>query len=29
LEKDDPVALWRARMLDRFEVARLASGYDT
>ena len=28
LEKDDPVALWRARLLDRFEVARLAPGYD-
>jgi glutathione S-transferase len=29
LEKDDPVALWRVRLLDRFEVARLAPGYDT
>ena len=29
LEKDDPVALWRARLLDRFEVARMAPGYDT
>jgi glutathione S-transferase len=29
LEKDDPVALWRSRMLDRFEVARIAPGYDS
>jgi glutathione S-transferase len=29
LEKDDPVALWRDRMLNRFEVARMAPGYDT
>jgi glutathione S-transferase len=29
LEKDDPVALWRARLLVRFEVARMAPGYDT
>ncbi len=29
LEKDDPVALWRGRLLDRFEVARMAPGYDT
>jgi len=29
LEKDDPVALWRDRLLDRFEVARMAPGYDT
>jgi glutathione S-transferase len=29
LEKDDPVALWRARLLDRFEVARMAPGYET
>jgi hypothetical protein len=29
LAKDDPVALWRARLLDRFEDARNAPGYDT
>jgi glutathione S-transferase len=29
LEKDDPVALWRGRLLDRFEFARMAPGYDT
>jgi len=29
LPKDDPVELWRARMLDRFEDARNAPGYDT
>jgi len=29
LPKEDPVALWRARMLDRFEDARNAPGYDT
>jgi glutathione S-transferase len=29
LEKDDPVALWRARLLDRFDVARMAPGYET
>ena len=29
LEKDDPVRLWRDRLLDRFEVARMAPGYDT
>lgn len=29
LPNDDPVALWRARMLDRFEDARNAPGYDT
>jgi len=29
LENDDPVALWRDRLLDRFEFARMAPGYDT
>ena len=29
LSKDDPVALWRERLLDRFEDARKAPGYDT
>jgi glutathione S-transferase len=29
LEQDDPVAVWRTRLLDRFEVARMAPGYDT
>lgn len=29
LESDDPVALWRDRLLNRFEFARLAPGYDT
>ena len=29
LTKNDTVALWRARMLDRFEDARNAPGYDT
>jgi hypothetical protein len=28
LEKDDPITLWRDRMLDRFEFARMAPGYD-
>jgi glutathione S-transferase len=28
LEKDDPVALWRELLLDRFEIARNAPGYD-
>jgi len=28
MEKDDPVALWRGRLLDRFEVAGRAPGYD-
>jgi len=29
LEQDDPVAVWRTRLLDRFEVTRMAPGYDT
>jgi glutathione S-transferase len=28
LENDDPVALWRSRLLERFDVARNAPGYD-
>jgi glutathione S-transferase len=28
LEEADPVALWCARLLDRFEVARMAPGYE-
>jgi glutathione S-transferase len=28
LEEDDPVALWHARLLDRFEVARMAPEYE-
>ena len=29
LQNDDPVALWRRRMLERFEVARNSPGYDS
>ncbi len=29
LQNDDPVALWRSRMLERFDVARNSPGYDT
>jgi glutathione S-transferase len=29
LQNEDPVALWRKRMLDRFDVARNSPGYDT
>ena len=29
LQNDDPVALWRRRMLERFDVARNSPGYDT
>jgi glutathione S-transferase len=29
LEKGDPVALWRSWLIERFEVARIAPGYDT
>jgi glutathione S-transferase len=29
LEPNDPVAAWRARMLDRFVVARNSPGYDS
>jgi glutathione S-transferase len=29
LESDDPVACWRDRLLDRFEFARMAPGYDS
>lgn len=29
LENGDPVALWRRRMLERFDVARNSPGYDT
>ena len=29
LQNDDPVALWRRRMLERFDVARNSPGYDS
>ena len=29
LQDEDPVALWRRRMLERFDVARNSPGYDT
>jgi hypothetical protein len=29
LQNDDPVALWRSRLLERFDIARNAPGYDT
>ena len=29
LENDDPVALWRRRLLERFDIARNAPGYDS
>jgi|ERR1700722_14349830 glutathione S-transferase len=29
LQNDDPVALWRSRLLKRFDIARNAPGYDT
>lgn len=29
LENDDPVALWRSHLLQRFDIARNAPGYDT
>ena len=29
LQNEDPVALWRKRMLDRFDVAQNSPGYDT
>jgi hypothetical protein len=29
LENDDPVALWRRRLIERFDIARNAPGYDS
>jgi glutathione S-transferase len=29
LENDNPVSMWRSRVLERFDVARNAPGYDT
>jgi glutathione S-transferase len=29
LENDDPISAWRGRLLERFDVARNAPGYDT
>jgi len=29
LQDEDPVALWRRRLLERFDVARNSPGYDT